>query len=144
MDLYIYAYVRISVQLSHKNVPLTSQIAVDDIGRVCAEQLLATGADMPVRPYAFELHGPRDYTVRDVQNAFQNIIKQKVTVKPIETEQLTAFFSQVLPPSIVGSMVEMTRSFLPGGILTKNVPDEKHIKRGQVELLDVIKNLCDS
>ncbi|KJZ74697.1 hypothetical protein HIM_05814 [Hirsutella minnesotensis 3608] len=110
-------------------------IALDDIGSVLATELRKETAP-PSKPYIFELHGPRRYTPLDVQSAFSKALNKDVAVKPIGPDQLQGFFAHVFPATIVDAMVEMTLSFLPGGLIDASAInyDEVNIVQGTTEL----------
>ncbi|PKY01179.1 NAD(P)-binding protein [Aspergillus campestris IBT 28561] len=112
-------------------------VAIKDIGSACAAHLLTP--TLPESPYIFELHGPKPYSVLDVQRAFKDATGKDVAVRPVEKQDLPAFFGQFLPPALVGPFVEMTVGFLPGGVMAQGNPDaEKRVQRGRTGLGDVI------
>lgn len=119
------------------NVPM---VAVKDIGQTLATQLIADGERLK-SPYIFELHGPCDFAPLDVQAAFSRAVGKEVSIKPIEQDQLRAFYSQIFPPSIVGEWVEMAISFLPGGLAVEKLPpdNERGIVRGTTGLDEAIR-----
>ncbi|RAH63203.1 NAD(P)-binding protein [Aspergillus piperis CBS 112811] len=117
-------------------------VSVADIGKACATYIMAM--DHPKSPYIVEVHGPREYTAKDVQEAFHDVAGHAVELKPVEKGDLPAFFGQFLPEASVGPFVEMTRSFLPGGIIAKesgNSPSPDRMYRGRTELVDAIRRL---
>ncbi|PLB55674.1 NAD(P)-binding protein [Aspergillus steynii IBT 23096] len=117
-------------------------IAVKDIGQSAASQLLGTGTPLPKSPYIYELHGPRPYTSRDVQKAYEKAAGKEVEAKPVEKEDLGPFFAQVMPGPLVQPFVEMTLSFLPGGVALENVSGEvPNVQRSKTELDEVIGEL---
>ncbi|PLB36915.1 NAD(P)-binding protein [Aspergillus candidus] len=112
-------------------------VAAKDIGEACATHLL--GPSLPESPYIFELHGPKTYSVLDVQRAFQDATGKDVAVRPVEKQDLSAFFGRFLPPALVGPFVEMTVGFLPGGVMVQgNAGVEKRVKKGRMGLGEVI------
>ncbi|OJJ65939.1 hypothetical protein ASPBRDRAFT_436159 [Aspergillus brasiliensis CBS 101740] len=114
-------------------------VSVTDIGKACATYL--TAMENPKSPYIVEVHGPREYTARDVQEAFQDVAGHAVELKPVEKDDLPTFFGHFLPAASVGPFVEMTRSFLPGGIIAKesgNSPSPDRMYRGRTELVEAI------
>ncbi|GLA02083.1 hypothetical protein AnigIFM60653_001379 [Aspergillus niger] len=117
-------------------------VSVADIGKACATYIMAM--DNPKNPYVVEVHGPREYTAKDVQEAFQDVAGHAVELRPIEKADLPAFFGRFLPEASVGPFVEMTRSFLPGGVIAKesgNSPSPDRMYRGRTELVDAIRRL---
>lgn len=119
-------------------------IAVKDIRSTLASELLKESTP-PAKPYIFELHGPRQYTPLDVQEAFSKALGKEVAIKPVEKSELRGFFSQVFPEPIVGDWVEMATSFLPGGIMAADTVDydKVNVVRGPTELDKVLKAVVD-
>lgn len=77
-----------------------------------------------------------------MQKAYENATGQKVEAKPVEKKDLDTFFAQFLPGPLVQPFVEMTLSFLPGGVALQDAPGEvKNIQRGTTELDEVIGGL---
>ncbi|TQV94030.1 hypothetical protein V2A60_002902 [Cordyceps javanica] len=120
-------------------------IAVQDIGSAFATGLLSTHAP-PVKPYVFALHGPREYSPNDVRAAFCDTMKKRVTVKAIAKDKMADFFSTILPPSLVGIWVEMSSSFLPGGIASPGSDgvEKLDVVRGKVELEEAIRDAVET
>ncbi|OAQ75218.1 nucleoside-diphosphate-sugar epimerase [Purpureocillium lilacinum] len=101
-------------------------VAVADIGSTLAAELLKE-EPAPSKPHIYELHGPRRYTPLDVQAAFSKAVGKQVAVKPVEKSELHGFYSQVFPPEIVGEWVEMSTSFLEGGVMAADKVDYRHV-----------------
>lgn len=120
-------------------------VAVKDIGSALATELLKWPG-MPMTPHVFELHGPRRYTPRDVQDAFSQALGREVGLQIVAKEDLHDFFSKVFPAQIVPEWVEMASSFLPGGILasTAATQDDSALRMGNTDLSEVIQELVDS
>ncbi|OAA50184.1 NAD(P)-binding domain protein [Beauveria brongniartii RCEF 3172] len=116
-------------------------VAVEDIGSTFAAELLSAHAP-PTKPYVFALHGPREYSPNDVQVAFSEAMERQVAVKAIAKDKMANFFSTLFPPSLVGIWVEMSSSFLPGGIASPGSEglENLDIVRGQVGLGKAIKD----
>ncbi|KAL0940315.1 NmrA family protein [Colletotrichum truncatum] len=113
-------------------------VAVSDIGKACAAQALAAGSALRKSPYIFELHGPDAYSTNDVKKAFEESIGKTVEVKLVEDDQLEEFFAQAFQPPMSGLFVEMTRSFLPGGIAAAEVAEGSGVQRGEESLNEAI------
>ncbi|KAE8153381.1 NAD(P)-binding protein [Aspergillus avenaceus] len=116
-------------------------IAVNDIGRICATHLLAP--EIPSTPYILEAHGPRSYSVLDIQKGFSDVAGQKVEVKEVGQRDLPEFFGQFLPESVVDGYVEMTRSFLPGGVIARGRDYDPGVPvyQGETELWEVLNRM---
>ncbi|KAK4091620.1 hypothetical protein Purlil1_4050 [Purpureocillium lilacinum] len=110
-------------------------VAVADIGSTLAAELLKE-EPAPSKPHIYELHGPRRYTPLDVQAAFSKAVGKQVAVKPVEKSELHGFYSQVFPPEIVGEWVEMSTSFLEGGVMAADKVDYSNVNvvNGRTEL----------
>ena len=118
---------------------------MDDIGRVCAREALAVGKPPPDRPHIIDLEGPASYSPLDVQAAFEAVIGKEIEVRAIEKEGLPEFFGQVFPPTIVDEFVEMSTSFLPGGIMAADEMEPgKNLVRGKVELREALEKIWNA
>ncbi|KAM5526732.1 NmrA family protein [Fusarium oxysporum f. sp. phaseoli] len=93
-------------------------VSVKDIGKTCAREALSAGTPLERSPRIVYLHGPRNFTVRDVWEAFE-----KVTGKKIKT-------------NLVDDFVEMMLTFLPGGLLEEEMNDLTNAVRGDDTLVD--------
>ncbi|PFH55713.1 hypothetical protein XA68_17739 [Ophiocordyceps unilateralis] len=122
-----------------------AMVTIDDIGSTLASELLSH-TNPPAKPHIFELHGPRLYTPLDVREAFSRALGSQVSVKPVERDELHAFFSRLFPPQIVGEWVEMATCFLPGGVIAADRMsyDDVMIVRGTTHLADAIKKAVDA
>ncbi|KAJ4165464.1 hypothetical protein LMH87_007096 [Akanthomyces muscarius] len=120
-------------------------VAVEDIGSTFATGLLSSYAP-PSKPYVFALHGPKEYSPNDVQAAFSEAMGKQIPLKAIEKDQLADFFSTFIPPNLVGTWVEMSCSFLPGGVAAPGSDgiENVDIVRGKVELGKAIKDAVEA
>ncbi|RAL07632.1 NAD(P)-binding protein [Aspergillus homomorphus CBS 101889] len=116
-------------------------VAVKDIGYHSMQSILMD--KVPQTPYVFELQGPRDYTPVDVQRAFEKVLGRQVELRPVAKENLEEFFGRFLPKVAVGPFVEMTLSFLPGGVMHTDAKKREGVKvyRGEMELEEVVSRL---
>ncbi|RAH67398.1 NAD(P)-binding protein [Aspergillus aculeatinus CBS 121060] len=125
--------------------PVEFEVAVKDIGYHSAKCILSTETDRAgsSSPYVFELHGPREYSSVDVQRAFAKVLGREVELRPVAKEDLTEYFGRFLPETAVGPFVEMTLSFLPGGVMHKQYEQRHDVRvvRGEVELEEVVAGL---
>lgn len=114
-------------------------VAVADIGATFAQGLTSSYTP-PTKPYVFALHGPKEYSPVDVQAAFSSALGKSVKVQGIEKDELAEFFGSFLPPSLVSGWVEMSVSFLPGGVAAPGAPgvEKLNIVRGKIELNEAI------
>ncbi|KAJ4129275.1 hypothetical protein NW768_007810 [Fusarium equiseti] len=112
-----------------------AMVAVKDIGQALAEKAIRDSKP-PTKPYICELHGPEPYTPLDVQQTFSQVLNKDVQVKAIVKDELKDFFSQIFALQIVDEWVEMTRSFLPGGVAEKDLskPSDVDVIRGETTL----------
>ncbi len=126
----------------HFQLPM---VAVEDIGSTFATGLLSSYAP-PTKPYVFALHGPKEYSPDDAQAAFSQATGKHVAVRAIEKDQMADFFSTFLPPSLVGIWVEMSSSFLPGGVAAPGADglETVDIVRGTVTLEKAIKDAIEA
>ena len=76
-----------------------------------------------------------------MQKAFQDAVGKAVEVKPVEKTDLGPFFTQFLPGPLVQPFVEMTLSFLEGGVALQNPGEVPNVQRGKTELGEVIGRL---
>ncbi|KAK7949057.1 uncharacterized protein PG986_009943 [Apiospora aurea] len=119
-------------------------VSVRDIGRICAAQLLAAGSvAVPgdENPFIFDLHGPESYSTRDVQEAFEDAMGKQVGVELVQDDQLVGFFAQAFKEPMASLFVEMTRSFLPGGVTEKGMNEGTRIRRGKDTLSETVRRM---
>ncbi|KZL83190.1 hypothetical protein CI238_04543 [Colletotrichum incanum] len=116
-------------------------VSVRDIGRTCAAQVLGAGSPLRYNPYIFDLQGPQWYSPRDVQRAFEAVMGKQVELRVVEDEQLEGFFAQAFKEPMAGMFVEMTRSFLPGGIMAADTYEGFKVHRMTDTLEEVVRGL---
>lgn len=114
------------------------KVSVRDIGRTCAAQALAAGSPLNDNPYIFDLHGPGSYSTQDVQKLFEKAIGKDVEVRLVQNDQLESYFARMFQPPMAELFVEMTRSFLPGGIAVEDMHEGSRIQRGKDTLNDAL------
>lgn len=71
---------------------------------------------------------------------------KKVETRPVGREGLADFFGAVLPPHLVRDFVEMTESFLPGGLLEeemRTLEGDSGVLHGEDDLFGVLKRAWD-
>ncbi|PWY96140.1 NAD(P)-binding protein [Aspergillus sclerotioniger CBS 115572] len=152
MENWAPAVLTVKSDQPHFDSPITPldyeipMVAVTDIGKACATYLMAI--HIPKHPYVIEVQGPQDHTVKDVQKAFEEAAGHAVEVRPVEKARLATFFGQFLPDASVGPFVEMTISFLPGGILARkadnNSSKDVRLYRGRTDLGEAIGRMYRS
>lgn len=123
-------------------------VSISDIAQACKHVLLArfSGAGRRGAPLVFEMHGPRSYNAADVERAFTEAAGEMVQVNTVPKERLAEYFCKMhLPMNLVPEFVEMTRSFLPGGVMAKELQyvDEQNVRRGDRELVDVVRSMWE-
>ncbi|QRD93580.1 hypothetical protein F9C07_8034 [Aspergillus flavus] len=119
-------------------------VAVKDMGQAFATYLLKP--DIPERPHIVDVHGPRSYTPKDVQKAFEEAVGKEVELRLVERKDLSQFFAGFLPKNVAEAFTEMTDAFLPGGIMApanaENSSSDR-VWRGKTELREAIRELCE-
>ncbi|KAK8039870.1 hypothetical protein PG993_008281 [Apiospora rasikravindrae] len=110
-------------------------VSVRDIGWICAAQLLADGS-------AASVDGD-PYSTRDVQQAFEAATGKTVEVKLVQDDQLPGFFAQAFKEPMASLFVEMTRSFLPGGVAAKDMNQGAQIRRGKDTLNETVRRMLE-
>ncbi|GAB1196544.1 hypothetical protein APSETT444_005816 [Aspergillus pseudonomiae] len=134
-------YLKIEVVMLTNNL---DQVAVKDMGQAFATYLLKS--DIPESPYIVDVHGPRSYTPKDVQKAFEEAVGKEVELRLVERKDLSQFFAGFLPKNVAEAFTEMTNAFLPGGIMasanTENSNSDR-VWRGKTELKEAIRELCE-
>ncbi|KHN95033.1 NAD(P)-binding domain protein [Metarhizium album ARSEF 1941] len=119
-------------------------VAVADIGAVIASEALKREA-APKKPHVFELHGPRMYSPLHVQAAFSDALGKQVAVKPVAKGDLYGYYRRIFPDDVVPEWVEMTCSFLPGGVMKPgHVEEGTEVVNGKTELADAVKTAVES
>ncbi|KAJ0366920.1 hypothetical protein COL154_003427 [Colletotrichum chrysophilum] len=120
---------------------LYTKVSVHDIGKTCAAQALAAGSPLGENPYVFDLHGPDTYSTEDVRQAFEERIGTGVEAKLVEGVQLEEFFGEIFRPPMAGMFVEMTRSFLPGGVAIEEIVEGSRVQRGKTTLSEAVERM---
>ncbi|KAJ4997647.1 hypothetical protein K4K48_006670 [Colletotrichum sp. SAR 10_66] len=116
-------------------------VSVYDIGKTCAAQALAAGSPLGENPYVFDLHGPDTYSTEDVRKVFEGRIGTGVEAKLVEGVQLEEFFGEIFRPPMAGMFVEMTRSFLPGGVAVEEIVEGSRVQRGKTTLSEAVERM---
>ncbi|KAI8208563.1 Heterokaryon incompatibility protein 6, OR allele [Colletotrichum sp. SAR 10_76] len=116
-------------------------VSVHDIGKTCAAQALAAGSPLGENPYVFDLHGPDTYSTEDVRMVFEGRIGTAVEAKLVEGVQLEEFFGEIFRPPMAGMFVEMTKSFLPGGVAVEEIVEGSRVQRGKTTLSEAVERM---
>jgi hypothetical protein len=68
-------------------------------------------------------------------------MKKQVDIKAVEKDELHNFYGQIFAPQIVHEWVEMTTSFLPGGVAEKDLskPSDVDVVYGETTLEKAIE-----
>ncbi|KAK0669298.1 hypothetical protein QBC41DRAFT_275155 [Cercophora samala] len=116
-------------------------IAVRDIGKTCAQELLSTEPPKS-NPYIFELQG-RSYSSNDVKKTFEELLGREVEMRVVPKEGLLDYYRQAFSEHVAREYTEMNLSFLEGGILHLNPEPTPggEIRRGETELKEVLEGL---
>lgn len=137
----------LSLYVQHEILMLINplnQVAVKDMGQAFATYLLKP--DIPERPHIVDVHGPRSYTPKDVQKAFEEAVGKEVELRLVERKDLSQFFAGFLPKNVAEAFTEMTDAFLPGGIMAPANAEKSssdRVWRGKTELREAIRELCE-
>ncbi|KAF4981582.1 hypothetical protein FZEAL_2648 [Fusarium zealandicum] len=112
-------------------------VSLKDIGKHCASSLLSKSTKPS--PHYTKLFGPRFYGALDLKKAVEEVTGKEVELKLVENDQLANFFAELLPEAYVQEFVDMTTGGLPGGIIAKNFVYDDDTIKGQVELVDTLR-----
>lgn len=133
---------------SAKQVPDTSsfafQVSIADTASIVAQHVVETGSALPTSPYAFEIHGPRGYSMLDLQHALATVTGRALPrIDAIEPDRLIDFFKRKLPASKAREVAEMTLALNGGGLLAAQMAGEigHGAVRGETELVDTLSRL---
>jgi hypothetical protein len=119
------------------------KIAVKDIGDTCAAQAV-DATRLPQSPYAFRLFGPEDYSTNNVQQALSEVLGKEVRIETVPSEGFLAFFSHIFPPNVAQLFTDMTKSFLPGGVLDATRENGEETKRGKIGLVEGFREMLSA
>ncbi|KAI9150487.1 nucleoside-diphosphate-sugar epimerase [Paramyrothecium foliicola] len=117
-------------------------VSLIDIGDALAKDAVTDEAQTtPVHIY--ELWGPdiKGYSANQVHAIFTRLFEKEIAIKGIESSELPDFLGKMLPPGALEEIVEMIRSFLPGGHLVENPDPLANIVQGSTKLETALENL---
>lgn len=98
---------------------------------------------MPSRPQVYALHGPRNYSMLDLQDALEQVTGKKPRIDAVEQDKLLDFFMTKLPPIKAQEVTEMTTAINGGGLLAKEMEQPSgNVVRGSMELVDTLRQLA--
>ncbi|WYZ39902.1 hypothetical protein EsH8_IV_000243 [Colletotrichum jinshuiense] len=123
--------------IDHK-IPMVS---LKDVGQECACMLLDIKTPLPHRTYFFDLFGPRNYSTLDIQAAVEELSRKKIEIVSIGRDSLAEFFGQRVPAELVGELVEMTISALPGGVMVPDFDGDENTVWGKTDLIEALRVL---
>jgi hypothetical protein len=66
---------------------------------------------------------------------------RKVELKAVERDQLADFFGQQIPQAHVPEFMEMVTGALPGGIIVGDFEYDEITVRGEIELVDSLREM---
>jgi hypothetical protein len=114
-------------------------VSVRDVGAFCAQALLASDSQPGVRTTTLFT---RRYSSLDVKKAIEEVTGKEGKLVVVEKDQLEAAFAKEVPEFYAKEFAEMIISLLPGGIMTENMGDLEDSARGQLELVDVLREIA--
>lgn len=129
------------IKYRHLTIPL--QVSFRDVGSTIATRLLETGEQLPSRPHVITMHGPRAYSMVDLQDALETVAGQKPRIDAIRPENLLDFYKTKLPPGKAEEIVEMNLAINGGGVLAGEMASpEGDVVRGPTTLVDTLRKLA--
>jgi len=131
-------------QLKHSVANVHLQISLQDVSKICADQIRRLGSALPARPYVLDLHGPRAYSGLDIQQALEEAVGVKARIHVIQPKDLFDHYSEKLPANMAQEVTEMTVAANGGGLLSTDELESKDqvVVRGSIELVDILKQLA--
>lgn len=113
-----------------------------DVSNFISQWVLETGTALSVRPQIYTLHGPRSYSMLDLQEALAEVAGKKPRIEAVEQEKLFHFFKTKLPPIKAQEVTEMTVAINGGGLLAKEMSEPSgNVVRGSTELVETLRQL---
>ncbi|KAJ5815345.1 hypothetical protein N7474_007122 [Penicillium riverlandense] len=117
-------------------VPLVSR---KDVGECCAKSLLSESTNPS--PHFLKLFGPRFYSSIDLKNAVEEVTGKDVELRAIEKDHLAGHFAKQIPEEYLQDYVDLATAILPGGIIAGDLIYDNATFKGQVELVDTLRQL---
>ena len=114
-------------------------MSLKDIAKACVNSLLAESAKPS--PHYSKLFGPRLYSALDLKDAVEQATGKTVKLELVERDQLAGFFGQQVPEAHVQEFVDMVTAVLPGGIIEGDFGYDEDTVRGEMELVDTLREL---
>lgn len=116
------------------------QVGLADIRTTCAKALL--NPEKKPSPHIFNLFGPRHYSGYDIKEIIEEITGKKVSLVPVEKDDLVAHFAKhQIPAAHLQGMVDMVTATLPRGIMAGDFGYGENVVKGEVDMLDSLRNL---
>lgn len=117
-------------------------MSIRDVASYCAKTLLkeTTGPS----PQYVRIFGPRLYSSLDVKDALEKTTGKESALVSIPPEKLAEYFANELPAAYVQDFVELITAQLPGGILPAEYDYSGNTVRGEVELLDGLRDIAST
>lgn len=78
-----------------------------------------------------------------MQKAFEEATGKEIEARVVEDDQLEGFFAEAFKPPMAGMFVEMTRSFLPGGVGEKDMNEGVRVQKGRDKLGEALKRMLE-
>jgi uncharacterized protein YbjT (DUF2867 family) len=115
-------------------------VSVRDVGAYCAKGLLAESPQPALR--AVTLFGPRHVSALDLKKAIEEVTGKEGELIVIERDQLRDFFLKEAPEVYAQEFTDMILAILEGGKISKFQDDDEEKVRGELELVDVLRELA--
>lgn len=102
-----------------------------------------TGKPGDSQTRAISLHGPRNYTMLNLQSALEEVTRKRPRIDAVQPEELLEYYQHVLPPVKAREVTEMTTAINGGGLLAKEMAEPgEDVVRGNTELVDTLRRLA--
>lgn len=118
-------------------------MSLKDVGQAIAAVILEAGEALPSWPLVVTLHGPRNYSMFDLQQALEVVTGRKPRIDAVEPGDLLEFYKGKLPPGKAAEIAERNMAINGGGLLAGEIADPQgHVIRGTTALVDTLRKLA--
>jgi hypothetical protein len=114
-------------------------VSIKDIGETCAKYLLTDSGSPSSR--RSKILGPRPYSSNDLKDAFEEVTGKRVNLELAQGEDLKALLRHLFPEHCIPDFMEIIEASLPGGLIAKEYGYDDNTVTGEVELIDVLREL---
>lgn len=118
----------------------SSKVSVRDVGAYCAKALLAESPQPALR--SVTLFGPRHVSALDLKKAIEEVTGKEGKLTIIERHELRDFFTKEVPEVYAQEFADMIVAILAGGNISHDFEDGEGKVRGELELVDVLRDLA--